>query len=83
VKTATIHSVCECQARLGAELDEQKQVVRGYAKDIRRRDTRIAPAHSIHPERDRFDVGWFCPFCVRNVLRSFSTSALAFREQAA
>jgi hypothetical protein len=80
VKTATIRSVCECQAQLGAELGEQRRVIRGWAKDIRRRETRPAPAHSIHPEADIFDVAWFCPFCIRNTLRSFDASGLAYRE---
>jgi hypothetical protein len=75
VKTATILTACECQARLGAELDEHKQVLSGWAKDIRRRERRLAPAHSIHPERERFDVGWLCAFCNRNTLRSFDASS--------
>lgn len=82
MKTATIQSVCECQARLGAELDEQRQVLRGWAKDIRRRETQSSPAHAIHPDRDMFDVAWFCPFCIRNTLRSFDASGLAYRERA-
>jgi hypothetical protein len=82
VKTAIILSACECQARLGAELDEHRQVLRGWAKDIRRREQRSSPAHSIHPERERFDVGWLCAFCHRNTLRSFDATGLAFREQA-
>lgn len=80
MKRATIHSVCECQARLGAELDEHKHVHRGWARDIRRRTERPAPAHSIRPEAEVFDVAWFCPFCIRNTLRSFDTSGLAFRK---
>ena len=80
MKTATIHSACECQARLAAELDEEKTVVRGWAKDVRRKITRTSPAHSIRPERARFEVGWFCPFCIRNTLRVFDTAALAYRD---
>jgi hypothetical protein len=80
VKTATILSACECQAKLGAELDEQRHVVRGWAKDIRRRERRSSPAHSIHPERERFDVGWLCAFCHRNTLRSFDATGLAYRD---
>jgi hypothetical protein len=82
VKTATILSACECQARLGAELDERRHVVGGWGEDIRRRERRPSPAHSIHPERDRFDVGWLCAFCHRNTLRSFDATALAYRERA-
>ena len=80
MKTATILSVCECQARLGAELDENRQVVSGWAKDRRRRLTREAPAHSIHPDHDVFQVAWFCPFFIRNTTRSFQSTGLSFKE---
>jgi hypothetical protein len=83
VKTATIHSRCECQAALVAELDEHKYVLRGWAVDRTRKQERLAPAQSIGAQRDRFDVSWFCPFCIRNTLRSFSTSGLAWRERPA
>jgi hypothetical protein len=79
VKTATIRSVCECQARLCAELDEHHHVLKGWAKDLRRKESRVAPAHAIYPDRERFDVAWFCPFCVRNTLRSFDASGIAYR----
>jgi hypothetical protein len=75
VKTATIHSVCECQARLGAELDHDHYVVRGWARDRAGR-TAVAPAHSINPHGRQFQVGWACPFCTRNQLRSFDASGL-------
>jgi len=83
MKIATIHSPCECEARLGAELDAQRVVVRGWARDARRGDEEIAPANTLGPERARFDVTWFCPFCTRNVLRSFDAGALAYRDVAA
>ena len=76
--TATTHSVCECQARLFAELDEQKQVRRGWATDRRRGKTRNAPGHSIHSHQDRFQIAWACPFCGRNTLRSFDTGGLRY-----
>jgi len=79
MKVATVHSRCECQAYLGAELDEQSVVLRGWAVDQRKRQL-SAPANTIGPERERFDVGWACPFCTRNTLRSFTASALVFRE---
>jgi hypothetical protein len=82
VKSATIFSVCECQARLGAELDEHKYVKEGWAIDRRRHLREKAPAHSIHADRTVFQVAWFCPFCIRNTLRSFDTSALAYHEHA-
>jgi hypothetical protein len=80
MKKATITSVCECQARLSAELDENRQVIAGFATDLRRRKTSIAPAHSIGGQHETFDVAWFCPLCVRNTLRSFSASGLSWRE---
>ena len=80
MKIATIFSACECQAKLGAELDEHKHVVRGWAKDLRRRKEAAAPAHTIGAEKHRFDVAWFCPFCIRNTLRSFDSGGLSWRE---
>jgi hypothetical protein len=81
MKVATVYSVCECQAPLGAEVDEKRYVVRGWAKDGRRKRELNAPANSIGPERVRFDVGWMCPICTRNVLRSFDASGLVYRDQ--
>ena len=83
MKTATIHSVCECQAKLGAELDERRHVTRGWAADRRSGRETLAPAHSIGASASRFQVGWACPFCTRNVLRSFDATALAYQEEAA
>jgi hypothetical protein len=79
MKVTTVHSRCECQAHLSAELDELRVALRGWAVDARKQQL-PAPANAIHPERERFDVGWACPFCTRNTLRSFTASALAFRE---
>jgi hypothetical protein len=64
---------------LCAELDEARVVLRGWAIDARKLEL-AAPANSIGAERERFDVGWACPFCTRNTLRSFTASALSFRE---
>jgi hypothetical protein len=79
MKVTTVHSRCECQAHLSAELDEQRVALRGWAVDARKLQL-PAPANTIHPERERFDVGWACPFCTRNTLRSFTAAGLAFRE---
>lgn len=79
MKVAKVHSRCECQAHLSAELDEQRVALRGWAVDARRLQL-PAPANSIGAERERFDVGWACPFCTRNTLRSFTASALVFRD---
>jgi hypothetical protein len=78
MKSATVQSKCECQAKLVAELDEERRVLRGSARDSRGRE-RLAPATAMHPKNGRFDVGFFCPFCTRNVLRSFEAEALAYR----
>jgi len=72
--TFVASSRCECQATLSAQLTEQRFVVSGSALLLGRREN--APAHSIHPERDVFDIGWLCSFCGRNVLRTFAASAL-------
>jgi hypothetical protein len=80
VKTAAIQSVCECQAKLGAELDEQRHVVRGWAKNQRSGKILVAPAHSIGADAARFNVGWACPFCTRNQLRAFEAAGLAYGD---
>jgi hypothetical protein len=79
MKSATVESVCECQARLAALLDEQRRVVRGWAR-LRGREL-AAPANAMRPEQENFNVGWACPFCTRNTLRSFSAAGLAYREE--
>lgn len=79
MKVARVDSRCECQAYLGAELDEHRVALRGWAVDVRRVEL-PAPANTMGAERERFDVGWACPFCTRNTLRSFTGSALVFRE---
>ncbi|MFO7178132.1 MAG: hypothetical protein DIU78_005450 [Pseudomonadota bacterium] len=81
MKIATVRSVCECQARLGADLDERYVAIRGWAKEPRRGRELPAPANTIGAGQARFDVAWMCPVCTRNVLRSFEASGLAFREE--
>jgi hypothetical protein len=81
MKTAFVYSVCECQARLGAELDESRVVLRGFARDPKRGEELVAPANAVHRDGKRFDVGWMCPICTRNVLRMFDVTALAFRDR--
>jgi hypothetical protein len=71
---SSIHSLCECQAALSATLDEKRHVISGQAK-LRGAKER-AVAHSIGAAADRFDVAWLCPFCNRNVLRTFHVGAL-------
>jgi hypothetical protein len=79
MKTAGVQSMCECQARLGAELDEQRRALRGWARQRNREIS--APANTIGAGNERFQVGWACPFCTRNTLRSFDASALVFQEK--
>jgi hypothetical protein len=67
-------SRCECQATLTAILDEKRHVLEGSASYFGSKET--APAHSINAEHDRFDVGWLCPFCGRNTMRTFYAGAL-------
>jgi hypothetical protein len=78
MRTTTVHSVCECQARLAADLDENRLVLRGVASVGGDREP--APAHSIGADGPRFDIGWLCPFCGRNTLRSFASDALVWSE---
>jgi hypothetical protein len=80
VKTATVRSVCECQSGLGAELDEQRRAIIGWARDRRNGKVLVAPAHSIHAEQDVFEVAWACPICTRNQVRLFEAGGLAFRD---
>ncbi len=70
----SISSRCECQATLSATLDEKRHVL--SAKATRRGASEHAVAHSIHADDDRFDVGWLCPFCNRNTLRTFHVGAM-------
>jgi hypothetical protein len=69
-----IHSVCECQALLGADLDANHLVLRGWAS--RSGAAEKAPANSVSPASERFDVVWHCPMCGRNTLRSFHAGSL-------
>ncbi len=81
MKTAVVQSVCECQARLGAELDEQRRAVRGWARQ-RTREL-LAPANNVGTGTESFQIGWACPFCTRNTLRSFDVGALVYQEKPA
>ncbi|MFO0553224.1 MAG: hypothetical protein U0271_32865 [Polyangiaceae bacterium] len=65
---------CECQATLTVLLTEQRYVVSGSAFLLGKREP--APAHAIHPEQPVFDIGVLCPFCNRNVMRTFAAVAL-------
>ena len=75
-----IESVCECQAKLEAEVDEHGHVLRGWARDRRTKRILVAPAHSIGAGAAKFQVAWMCPLCTRNQLRSFDSGALELRD---
>lgn len=77
MRQATVRSRCECQSTLVADLDESKHVVAAYVID-KHGEREGAPAHSISADRARFDIGWLCPVCGRNTLRSFASEALAY-----
>jgi hypothetical protein len=79
MKSARVQSICECQAQLFADLDEGRRVLRGWVKDRRGREYN-APANSMRIEQVRFDVGWLCPVCTRNTLRSFDVSTLFYKD---
>jgi hypothetical protein len=66
-------SPCECQATLTATLDDKRYVVSAGAK--RHGVTEPAVAHTIGADQKRFDIGWLCPFCGRNTMRSFNAES--------
>jgi hypothetical protein len=70
----SVNSRCECQANLTATLDENHKVIAGAASRGGSRE--VAPANSIGATAERFDIGWACPFCGRNTMRSFYVGAL-------
>ncbi len=72
--TYRIQSVCECQAILKGELNEERLVLKGWC--ARGRVTENAPANSVGAAQDRFDVVWQCAMCGRNSLRTFYQGAL-------
>jgi hypothetical protein len=78
MKTAAVQSRCECQATLGATLDEGRRVLSGWARATSGGRQELAPAHCIGAAGERFDVSWLCPCCGRNSLRSFEAGALSF-----
>ena len=73
-----IQSVCECQALLSAELDDDRLVLRGWASSPTggHGSDEPAPANTVGKPTERFDVVWQCPRCGRNTLRTFHEGAL-------
>ncbi len=82
MKLARVQSRCECQARLLADLNEEGRVVAGFCK---KGDSPLesAPALAIGAGAAQFQIGWLCPECNRNTVRSFFRGALEFQESAA
>jgi hypothetical protein len=81
MRQATLRSRCECQAQLVATINESHLVVSAFAID-RSGEMEAAPAHTMGPKDERFDVGWLCSVCGRNVMRSFSADAIGWFEVA-
>lgn len=78
MKVAKAQSRCECQATLIAEVDEQGRVLSGAVVQHGVREN--APANAMVGQA-RFDIGWLCPVCGRNTLRSFDLGGLSFEER--
>lgn len=82
MKAAQISTRCECQGRLAATLDEKGRVLSGRASSKGEPEL-LAPANAIHAGEDQFQVGWLCPFCGRNTVRSFYKGALVYTDSVA
>ena len=79
MKIARVESRCECQAELVAELNEAHSVVRGFVIDRARGRELQAPANATKKIADKqVDVGWSCPVCTRNTLRTFNLETLSY-----
>ena len=81
MKIANVQAPCECQGRLSATLDEAGRVLSGSARRGKG-DEENAPATAINAGQAQFRIGWLCPLCGRNTLRSFERGALRFEEVA-
>jgi hypothetical protein len=79
MKTAEVQTRCECQGRLSAVISEAGTVLSGSARQGKEA-AELAPATAMGAGGDQFRVGWLCPLCGRNTLRSFYRGALVFRE---
>ena len=62
-----------------AELNEAQTVVRGFVSDRARGREVLAPANATKKIGDKqVDVGWSCPVCTRNTLRTFNVETLIY-----
>jgi len=82
MKTAKVRTVCECQAFLLAELDEQLNVVSGTCEDSRGRITH-APSSKAFVSKGQMGITFACPVCSRNALRTFSLAKFVWVESQA
>lgn len=82
MKTAKVSTHCECQGRLSAVVDEAGLVIAGSARGDGGVEE-LAPATGIHAGAEQFQVGWLCPLCGRNTVRSFYRGALVFTRDLA
>lgn len=79
MKTAHIQSRCECQAKLSAVVEEDGTVILGSATSGKNATVQ-APSTAIGAGAEQFQVGWQCPICGRNTVRSFYRGALVFSD---
>lgn len=66
-----ISSHCECEATVSAELDVCHRARFGWAVHPLGGDRVPCPAISVRFDPAQVEVSWLCPFCGRNLLRSF------------
>lgn len=79
MKTAEVQTRCECQGRLCAVISESGTVLSGTVRQGKEAPE-LAPATAMGVGSDTFQVGWLCPLCGRNTMRSFYRGALVFTE---
>jgi len=80
MKIARVESRCECQAQLVADVNEAHVVVRGFVNDRAHGRELSAPANATKSIGDKqVEVGWSCPMCTRNTLRTFNLESLSYR----
>jgi len=79
MKLAQVQSRCECEALLFAEVSEAGRVVEGWSKKGKNA-RELTPATAMNAGSAQFQVGWLCPECGRNTMRSFFRGALVYRE---
>ncbi|HXS16526.1 MAG TPA: hypothetical protein VN764_05040 [Polyangiaceae bacterium] len=76
MKASPVVTRCECQTKLSALVGADGIVTGGTAKS-RDGQERNAPATAMGAGMEQFQVGWLCPVCGRNTVRSFYKGALS------